>query len=48
MTKKEGLTLSYSSKNILAEDFSTLEKNALICYQRAMLPIQPGVTALCR
>jgi hypothetical protein len=27
---------------------STLEKNALICYQRALLPIQSGVTALCR
>jgi hypothetical protein len=34
---------------ISAEGFSTLEKNALICYQRAMLlPIQSGVTALCR
>jgi hypothetical protein len=25
-----------------------LKKNALICYQRAMLPLQWGVTALCR
>ena len=25
-----------------------LKKNALICYQRAMLPIHSGVTALCR
>jgi len=29
-----------------SEGFSTLEKKALICYQRAMLPIQSGVTAL--
>jgi hypothetical protein len=40
------LTLSYSSKIngylqcISSKGFSTLEKNALICYQRAMLPIQ--------
>jgi hypothetical protein len=33
---------------ISSEGFSTLEKNALIRYQRAMLPIQSGVTALCR
>jgi hypothetical protein len=33
---------------ISSEGFSTLEKNGLICYQRAMLPIQSGVTALCR
>ncbi len=45
------LNLSYSSKIncclvfISSESFSTLEKNALICYQRAMLPIQSGVTA---
>jgi hypothetical protein len=25
---------------ISSEGFSTLEKNALICYQRAMLPLQ--------
>jgi hypothetical protein len=30
---------------ISSEGFSTLEKNAMICYQRAMLPIQSGVTA---
>jgi hypothetical protein len=33
---------------IESEGFSTLEKNTLICYQRAMLPIHLGVTALCR
>jgi hypothetical protein len=33
---------------ILSEGFSTLENNALICYQRAILPLQWGVTALCR
>jgi hypothetical protein len=33
---------------ISSEGFSTLEKNALICYQRAMLPIQSGVTVLGR
>jgi hypothetical protein len=33
---------------ISSEGLSTLEKNALICYQREMLPIQSGVTALCR
>jgi hypothetical protein len=27
--------------------FSNLEKNTLICYQRAMLPFESGVTALC-
>ncbi len=32
---------------ILSEGFSTLEKNALICYQRTMLPFQSGVTAVC-
>jgi hypothetical protein len=32
---------------ISSDGFSTLEKNALI-YQRAMLPLQWGVTALCR
>jgi hypothetical protein len=31
---------------ISSEGFSTLEKNALICYQRAMLPFQSGVTTL--
>ncbi len=44
------LTLSYLSKisgYLYHQGFSTLEKNALICYQRAMLPIQSGVTALC-
>jgi hypothetical protein len=30
---------------ISSEGFSTLEKTALIFYQRAMLPIQSGVTA---
>jgi hypothetical protein len=33
---------------ISSEGFSTLEKNVLICYQRAMLPLQWGVTALRR
>jgi hypothetical protein len=33
---------------ISSEGFSILEKNTLICYQRAMLPIHLGVTALCR
>jgi hypothetical protein len=33
---------------ISSEGFSTLEKNALICFQQAMLPFQSGVTALCR
>jgi hypothetical protein len=33
---------------ISSEGFSTLQKNTLICYQRAMVPIQLGVTALCR
>ncbi len=33
---------------ISSEGFSTLEKNALICYHRAMLPFQLGVTSLCR
>jgi hypothetical protein len=32
---------------ISSEGFSTLEKNALICYQRVMLPIHLGVTAPC-
>ncbi len=32
---------------ISSEGFYTLEKNALICYQSAMLPFQSGVTALC-
>jgi hypothetical protein len=43
------LPISYSSKMngyLSSEGFSTLEKNALICYQRAMLPIQSGVSAL--
>jgi hypothetical protein len=34
-----------------SEGFSTLEKNPLISFQRAMLPtvpIQSGVAALCR
>jgi filamentous hemagglutinin family protein len=47
------VTFSSSSKingylHISSEGFSVLEKNALLCYQRAMLPIQSGVTALCR
>ena len=29
-----------------SEGFSTLEKNALICYQRAMLPFKSGVIVL--
>ncbi len=33
---------------ISSEDFSALEKSAVVCSQRAMLPIQSGVTALCR
>ncbi len=33
---------------IYSEGFSAFGKNAMICYQRAMLPIQSGVTALCR
>jgi hypothetical protein len=43
------LTLFLFIKNkrlfILSEGFSTLEKNALICYQRAMLPIHLGSLA---
>ncbi len=46
------LTLSYSSKinsYLYHKRVSPLlKKNALICYQRAMLPIHSGVTALCR
>jgi hypothetical protein len=33
---------------ISSEGFYTLEKNALICYKREMLPLQWGGTALCR
>jgi hypothetical protein len=33
---------------ISSEVFSALEKKAVICSQRAMLPLQSGVTALCR
>jgi hypothetical protein len=29
---------------ISSEGFTTLEKNALICYQRIMAPVQSGVT----
>jgi hypothetical protein len=41
---------SYSSKinAMISEDISDLEKNPMICSQRAMLPIQLGVTARCR
>ncbi len=31
-----------------SKGFSALEKTAMICSQKAMLPIQSGVTALCR
>jgi hypothetical protein len=33
---------------ISSQGFSSLEKNAVIRSQRAKLPIQSGVTALCR
>jgi hypothetical protein len=46
------LTLSYSSKinnYFYHQRVSPLmKKNTLICFHRAMLPIQSGVTALCR
>jgi hypothetical protein len=46
------LTLYYSSKingYLYHQRVSPpVKKNALICYQRAMLPFQSGVTALCR
>jgi hypothetical protein len=33
---------------ISLEGFSALEKDHMLCSQRAMLPLQSGVTALCR
>jgi hypothetical protein len=45
------LTLSYLSKingYLYRQVSPPLKKIALVCYERAMPPIQSGVTALCR
>jgi hypothetical protein len=39
------LFIKNKSLIISSEGFSALEKNAVICFQRAMLPVQLGVTA---
>ncbi len=40
--------IKYKCRFMSSEGFSTPEKNAVICSQRAMLTIMSGVTARCR
>jgi hypothetical protein len=52
MVSSQCVTLSYSSENkprvISSEGFSALEKNTVICLQKAVLPFQSGIEALCQ
>jgi hypothetical protein len=47
-TKKANKIIKNKQLFVSSECFSALEKNDVVCSQRAMLPIPLGVTAQCR